>query len=221
MTDAETAALITAVASLIVALISGGFSLRNRSKTDSNSAEIERLKGAVERDLERLKAKLSHGQLISSTQWNAEFSAYQAIWKGMVAVRILAVKIVRREGELADLGLHADYLASPERLKILKSLIEKFVRAAKDLLSAIQDNAPFYPAPIREAANGTQGAAKELFDKQLKAITHVLKGNDAEHEKLRTECEPILRTILEGVDLVESLIRERLAAVEVVNSMKV
>ena len=73
------AAFITAGASLIVALIAGVIAVWNNSKTNKNAGDIEELKGAVNRDLERLKAKLSHGQAVSSTQWNTEFAAYQAI----------------------------------------------------------------------------------------------------------------------------------------------
>jgi hypothetical protein len=147
MTDTATAALIAAGASLIVALSSGAITLRNGSKTNANSLQIQELKGAVDRDLERLKAKLSHGQIVSSTQWSAEFSSYQAIWKGIVAVRTLATKIVLREAELTDLGLPGDYLASTDRVEIRKALIHRFVEAAQGLLLAVHDNAPFYPAP--------------------------------------------------------------------------
>jgi hypothetical protein len=111
MTDTATGALIAAGASLIVTLLSGAITLRNGSKTNENSLGTQDLKGAVHRDLERSRAKLSHGQIVSSTQWNAEFSSYQAIWKGMVAVRTLATKIVLREDELIELGLPSDYLA--------------------------------------------------------------------------------------------------------------
>jgi hypothetical protein len=131
MTDTATGALIAAGASLIVVLLSGAITLRNRSKTNENSLGIQDLKGAVDRDLERLRAKLSHGQIVNSTQWNAEFSSYQAIWKGMVAVRTLATKIVLREDELIELGLPSDYLASGDRVTIRKALVSKFVEAAR------------------------------------------------------------------------------------------
>jgi hypothetical protein len=65
MTDTATGALIAAGASLIVALLSGAITLRNGSKTNENSLGIQDLKGAVDRDLERLRAKLSHGQIVS------------------------------------------------------------------------------------------------------------------------------------------------------------
>ena len=221
MTEAATVALIGAGTSLIVALVSGAISLRNRSKTDANSREIQNLKGAVDRDLERLKAKLSHGQIVSSTQWNAEFGSYQAIWKGMVAVRTLATKIVFREGELAGLGLPYDYLATDDRFEIRKALTSKFVEAAQGLLLAVHDNAPFYPAPIRTAANDTHSAAKNLIDKHLAALTDFAKGVDVtKREQFIAENKNVLGAIIEGVDLVESLIRDRLAAVEVVNSIK-
>jgi hypothetical protein len=222
MTDAATTALIVAGASLIVAFLSGAITLRNGSKTNQNSLEIQDLKGAVDRDLERLRAKLSHGQIVSLTQWNAEFSSYQAIWKGMVAIRTLAPKIVRREDELIKLGLPGDYLASGDRVEIKKALVSKFVEAAQGLLLAVHDNAPFYPAPIRKAASETHGAAKDLIDKHLTALTHLAKGNDiTKSDQFIAESETALRAIIEGVELVESLIRDRLEAVEVVNNVGV
>lgn len=218
MTDASTTALVAAGASLIAALLSGGFTLWNSGRINANSLDLESLKGAVDRDLEKLRAKLAHGQTISSTQWNAEFTSYQAIWKAMVAVRTLANKIVLREGELIDLGLHDEYLASAARVEIRKDLIRKFTEASQGLLLAVHDNAPFYPAEIREVANETHGAAKDLIDKNLSAITHLLKGVDVTvSEEFSTESKTLFRAIAEGVDRVEYLIRARLAAVEVAN----
>jgi hypothetical protein len=49
MTDTATGALIAAGASLIVALFSGAITLRNGSKTNENSLEIQGLKGTVDR----------------------------------------------------------------------------------------------------------------------------------------------------------------------------
>lgn len=223
MTDAVTLALITSSASLVVAFLSGWFTRRNSRKTDDNSLAIQDLKGAVDRDLERLKAKLSHGQLINSTQWNAEFSSYQTVWKGMVAIRTLATKLVFRESELIGFGMPDGYLASADRTKIRKELVHKFVEAAQTLLLAIHDNAPFYPSPIREAANNTHGAVKALIDKHLTALTtQFAEGTDVTvDEQFITDSKALLQAIIEGVDLVESLIRERLAAVQVVNSVKV
>src|ERR1700750_2293555 len=126
MTHTAAEALIAAGVSLIVALLSCAVTLWNGSKRNENSLEIQDLKGAVDRDLERLRAKLSHGQIVSSTQWNIEFSAYQAIWKGMVAVRTLAYKIVRRENELIAIGVPSDYLASDGRWETRKELVSKF-----------------------------------------------------------------------------------------------
>ena len=221
MTETAIAALTTAGASLIVAFVSSGIALWNRSKTNENSLEIQELKSAVDRDLERLKAKLSHGQMVSSTQWTAEFNSYQAIWKGMVAIRTLANKIVHRESELIEHGVPDGYLTSPKRIEIRKDLISKFVKAGQDLLLAIHDNAPFYPAAIRNAADNTHRAAKGLMDKQLNALARLIEGVDITMcEQFTAESESIRRTIIEGVDLVESLIRDRLAAVEVVNSIR-
>ena len=221
MADNSTVALIAAGGSLIVAVLSGLIALWNGNKTNANSLDIQNLKGVIDEDLEKLKAKLSHGQIVSSTQWNAEFASYQAIWKGMVAVRTLAQKVVLRESELMDLGLSDEYLASVDRVGIRQKLLQNFVDASQGLLLAVHDNAPFYPAPIREAANGTQEAAKQLIDKHLTALTHLVNGRDVQNQQFNAENEALLLAIVEGVDRVESLIRDRLAAVEVVNSVRV
>jgi len=223
MTDKSTEALITAGVAVIVAISSGAIALRNQNKTDQNSLDIQELKGAVDRDLERLKAKLSHGQIISSTQWNAEFSSYQAIWKWMVAIRTETNKIVFREDELLKLGLPPEFLASPQRVEIRKEMISKFVNAASSLLLAIHENAPFYPAPIREEANKAHEAVRELIDIHLAALgSYSADGtNRITNEQFVADTKRLLRIIFEGVDLVENLIRERLASVEVTNTVKV
>lgn len=219
MPDTE-APFITAGVSLIVAVVAGGIALWNGRKTNQASLKLQSLKGDVDRDLEKLKAKLSHGQIINSTQWSAEFSSYQAIWKAMVAVRTQAFKIMEREKELIALGLPDDFLVSSPRAEIRKELMAAFVRALKDLLWAIHENAPFYPAPIREAANETQSAAKDFADKHLKLFTHEARGIDlTKDDEFVTETSIILRTIVKGVDTVESLIRARLADVRVVDGL--
>lgn len=220
MADSSTTALITAGGALFVAVLSGLIALWNGNKTNANSLDIQNLKGVIDEDLEKLKAKLSHGQIVSSMQWTAEFASYQAIWKGMVAIRTLGQKIVLRESELADLGLPGDYLASLDRVEIRKRLIERFTDASQALLLAVHDNAPFYPAPIREAANSAQGAAHKLIDMHLAALTHSVKGDDVQNRQFWEENRALLFAIIEGVDRVESLIRDRLAAVEVVNGVK-
>jgi hypothetical protein len=218
MKDPVAVALITAIASLIVALISGGIALWNRYRTDQNIDEVQSMKGAIDRDLERLRAKLSHGQNVSATQWSAEFAAYQAIWRGIVEVRPVADKLVNREGELYQIGLPEEYLDNEVRLKHRKNLSQQLVSAAKGLLSAIHDNAPFYPAPIRDAANEAHKATIELVRKNLGAITEAIKGNNiVQTQEFYLESQAILLQLIREVDKLESLIRERLADVQVVN----
>jgi hypothetical protein len=218
MTDPVAAAQITATASLIVALISGGIALWNRRRTDKNIDEVQSMKGAIDRDLERLRAKLSHGQNVSATQWSAEFAAYQAIWRGIVEVRPVADKLVNREGELHQIGFPEEYLDNKARLRLQKDLTEQLLTAAKGLLSAIHDNAPFYPAPIRDAANEAHKATIQLVKKNLGAMTEAMKGNNGvQTQEFDLESRAILLQLIGEVDKVESLIRERLAAVQVVN----
>ncbi len=175
------------------------------------------MKGAIDRDLERLRAKLSHGQNVSATQWSAEFAAYQAIWRGIVEVRPVADKLVNREGELHQIGLPDGYLDNEVRLKHRKDLTQQLASAAKGLLSAIHDNAPFYPAPIRDAANEAHKATIQLVRKNLGAITEAMKDNNiVQTQEFYLESQAILLQLIREVDTVESLIRERLAAVQVV-----
>jgi hypothetical protein len=134
----------------------------------------------------------------------------------MVAIRTLAMKIVLREDELVGLGLPIEYLASAGRAEIRKELIQKFVEASKDLLLAIHDSAPFYPSPIRQAANDTHKATKALFDLQMRALGQFV----AEDDQFAKESKILLQAIIEGVDCVESLIRDRLADVEVVGGVR-
>jgi hypothetical protein len=218
MTDPVAVALITAIASLIVALIAGGIALWNRRRTDKNIDDVQTMKGAMDRELERLRAKLSHGQNVSATQWSAEFAAYQAIWRGIVEVRPVADKLVNREGELQQIGLPEEYLEKEVRLELRKDLTRQLVTAAKGLLSAIHDNAPFYLAPIRDAANEAHKAAIQLVTKNLGAITEAMKGNNViQAQEFYLESRAILLQLIGEVDKVESLIRERLVAVQVVN----
>jgi hypothetical protein len=218
MTNPVAAASI-AIASLIVAVISGVIAVWNRRRTDENLNEIQRMKGAIDSDLERLRATLSHGQNVSATQWSAEFSAYQAIWRGIVEVRPVAEKLVNREVELQQIGIPEEYLDSEARLKLRKDLTHQLASAAKGLLCAIHDNAPFYPAPIRKAANEAHKATVHLHNKNIGAMTECLKGNNiVRSPEFYSESHAILLQLVNDVDKVESLIRERLAAVQVVNS---
>ena len=218
MTDSVNTALITSGISLIVALTSGGITLWNRRKTDRNASDLQSVSGAISRDLERLRAKLAHGQNVSATQWSAEFAAYQAIWKGIVDVRPLADKLVNREGDLDKVGVPEAYLNSNSRLKHRQDLTQQLVVAAKALLSAIHDNAPFYPAPIRAAANEAHRTVIRIVGANLSAITKAMQGSDATRtEDFYLESVEILRQLFEEIDKLESLIRERLAAVQVVN----
>ena len=205
MTDTIAGAYITGGIALTVSLVAAGSSLWNNSKTGKNAVQIE-----------EVKARLSHGQVVTSTQWTAEFHSYQAIWKGMVAARTLADKLVTREDEVSKLGFPAEYLADPARIEIAKALLPKFVHAGTELLLAIHENAPFYPANIREAANDTHCSVKQLTDKYLLNFAQLTQGVLLSKDKhFIAETNTILLAIFEGVDLVESLIRDRLAAVTV------
>ena len=109
------------------------------------------------------------------------------------------------------------YLASPERIKLRQDLLQRFIRSAEKLLSAVNENAPFYPALIRSAANDTHEVVKRMIDKYLASFVQLAStGIDSvKSEEFITEAEMLVNEVCERVDHLESLIRERLAAIRV------
>jgi hypothetical protein len=216
MTDASTASLITAGASLIVALVAGGLTLRNGSKANKNAFDIQDLKGAVDRDLERLKAKLSHGQAVSSTQWNVEFTAYQAIWQSLVSVRNQTVEIATYEKSMEMLNL-LSHLDADARLKSLYERTKSLDAALATFARAVQDNAPFYPQNTRHTAIVVLNQLRSLVEGLLSFV--VAHGIDKEFwtdeqlipwRKLRNQEIEVALTEIESVEMA---IRERLGSV--------
>ena len=220
MTDASTASLITAGTSLIVALVAGGIALWNSSKVSDNAVVIQDVKSGIDRDMERLKAKLEHGQLISSTQWNAEFNAYQTLWKSMVPVRTGAHKIVTRESELPVIGLEAGDVSEETKIANIRRILEQYIDASTKCMLAINENAPFYAADIREKANEVHGLAHVVLQTNLAAMVARMKGKSlpadqaiVAEDKRRKE----LTALMSGVDSIEEMIRKRLNKVQVLN----
>lgn len=213
--------LLSPAATFSAAIVAAIAALWCNVRVNKNARDLQAYKSDTDRDLERLKTKLAHGQLINETQWNAEFTSYQAIWKAMVGVRNVSNKLLMRETELRNLGLSESYLNSPasreKRIEIKRALLERATEALQALLLATHDNAPFYPTPIRTAANETHRAAKELSDKHLSAFPALEKGaNYTIDPAFVQESEALWKRIVEGVDLTEVLIRDRLAEVQVV-----
>jgi hypothetical protein len=213
-----TIALVTGTVSIVVAIIAAAVTLWNVSKTNANAFAIQDLKSAVDHDLEHLKAKLSHGQVISSTQWNAEFTAYQALWKSMVAVRIAAAKPVFKEAELAGMGIPDEYLALDQAAVRMKDTVDKLREVFNESNRAIHDHAPFYSAPIRVTASKVQELTLSLLMKFMEGLTESVKGNDVILSKeFRQDGINRYGEIAVGIDHVETLIRARLAEVQVLD----
>lgn len=222
MTDASTASLITAGASLIVALIAGGIAVWNSSKVKGNALVIQDVKSGIDRDLERLKAKLGHGQLINSTQWNAEFNAYQTLWKSIVPVRSGALKIVTRESELPILGLEAGDVSEEAKIANLKRILEQYVESSKKCMLAINENAPFYAADIHKKANEVHGLAHVVLNTNLALLVARMKGKSLPADQAipaEEERRKELAALMSGVDSIEEMIRKRLNEVQVLNTV--
>lgn len=216
MTDAS----ITAGASLIVALVAGGLTLRNGSKANKNAVDIQEVKSGIDRDLERLKAKLEHGQLISSSQWNAEFSAYQVLWKSIYPARALATKLVSFGGELAEMGIGTSDYPQSEMEKRIVELLQKYASALTECAAAINENAPFYPDDIRKSANVMHALGNRMHTTHSAAFVARRKTGITYSEQAKAAKQDHLEqllTYIESVDKVEELIRKRMASVQVLN----
>ncbi len=204
--------------SLLVAFIAAGVSWSNSRQTVKNTRDVEDMKAAVNRDLETLKSKLSHGQLVNSTQWNAEFSAYQAVWAALATLQPIANRLVTREGKVEELGIPPEYFQAATRHQHRQKIATELSAAAEQLVSAIHNNAPFYPAPIREIADQAHKDAAKLLFANLAALSQITASYDpTQSETFIAENNALLKTIIGKTEKVQSLIRERLEAVQVVN----
>jgi hypothetical protein len=211
-------AFIAALASGIVAIIAGAVALRSNSKSNRNASDIEQYKSATSRDLARLNTRLAHGQLISSTQWNAEFGAYQALWKAIVPVRTIARKIVKREGELTDIGLEPGDVTEEAKIENIKNLLHKYAQKSSECVAAINEHAPFYPADIRKKANEVHAQAHQVFATNLALVVARQKGQPVSIEA-ETARHKELDALMDGTDALEEMIRKRMSDVQVFNPM--
>ena len=220
MTDAEIVAGITAGTSLIVALGSGGFTIWNTGRTNANATQLQDYKSAFDRDLARLNAKLTHGQLISSTQWNAEFNAYQALWKSIVPVRSIAHKIVMRDDELDALGLEDGDVSEKNKVENIDRLLKRYADAVRESMFAINEHAPFYAAGIRKRANEVHGLAHVVWKTNTVVLVARMKGKLLSADQAliaEEERRQELKALFDGVDSIEEMIRARMADVRVFN----
>ena len=75
---------------LVISSIAAIISIWDRYKSSRDVQKLQDKINAGNKETEELKARLSQTQIINSTQWNAEFSSYQEIWKSIVPLRTIA-----------------------------------------------------------------------------------------------------------------------------------
>jgi hypothetical protein len=214
--SSPSSALLLPICTVIAAVVAAGAAIWSNIKSSRNAVDIQEVKSGVDRDLEHLKSKLSHGQLISTTQWNAEFSAYQELWKSIVPVRTVARKIVKREGELSDIGLESGDVSEEVRIENVKKLLHQYAVKSSVCVAAINEHAPFYAADIRKKANEVHGLAHQIFQTNLAFVVARQKGQllptDTEAKRQKE-----LDDLMAGTDSVEEMIRKRMNEVQVFN----
>jgi hypothetical protein len=212
--------IVASFSAVIAALVSGIFVLVNGHITNKKTTEIEQLKSELSGEIERLKAQLGHGQVVSTTQWNAEFNGYQALWKSMIPLRSIAQKIVTRERDLAQLGLEAGDVAETNQLVNKKKLLDKYTVAITDCMHAINEHAPFYDPDVRKTSNEVHGLAVGIFKSHTAAMVQVIKKQyptEEEGTDRDREGREALIKLMARMDNVEEMIRTRLSAVQVIN----
>jgi hypothetical protein len=209
-------ALIAAGVSVLGVVINGAVNWGNANKANKNAADIEELKGAVNRDLERLKAELAHGQAVSSTQWDAEFDAYQAIWQSLVCVRNQTLEIATFEQSMTTLKLFAR-MDADARLKSLYERTKSLDAALTTFSKAVNGNAPFYPQHTRRTAVLVINQLRSLVEGLLTFVgAHGMDKEFWTDEQLipwRTLRDQEIETALKEIDNVETAIRDRLGSV--------
>jgi hypothetical protein len=208
--------LMTSIGAVITAIIAAIVALWSNSKSNRNAVVIQDVKSGIDRDLERLKAKLMHGQLISSTQWNAEFSAYQELWKSIVPVRTIARKIVKREGELPEIGIEPGDVSEGLRIENVKNLLHQYATKSSACVAAINEHAPFYAADIRKKANEVHSLAHQIFQTNLALIVARQKGQSVPTDK-EAQRQKELDDLMADTDALEEMIRKRMSDVKVLN----
>jgi len=209
--------IVTAATALAVALITGVFTILNSRKANKTALDVEDFKSAVLSDLERLRAKLAHEQIVNTTQWNAEFAAYQGLWKGLVAVRLQVANSLVKESELAVISAPDEIFSRGQVAARMEGLAKSLYAAIQHSVSVVNDNAPFYPSEIRKRANKIIDAATDIWKKQVEALFAYSKGQDLmqQSEFWATLAIAGEQAITE-VDNVEELIRQRLASLKVI-----
>lgn len=216
--EAIFAALITGAVALVAAFAAGGFTLFNTWRLNKKDAEIESLKGEISRDIERLKAELSHGQVVRKAQWDVEFSAYQAIWKAIVPVRDYTGQLVTYEDSLQQLNITAD-IGDAAKMDGLRDRTKSLDEALKEFARQVHNNAPFYPQDIRQKAVvvvNELGSFTMAFLAFLIAQKKGERWNDEQMAMWRTLRNKELVAGFTAVESVDTAIRERLSSVNLV-----
>lgn len=213
------AALVSSISAVVAAFIAGAVALFSNSKSNRTAGDMSEYKSATDRDLERLKARLEHGRLVNSTQWNAAFNAYQALWKSIVLVRENATRVVMLEGELSTVGLHAEDVSEAFRLAKIEESLSSYQEALNDCVMTINEHAPFYAAEIRRKANEAHSLSLVIYRTNMAMLVSRMKGESlptAQAVDADTTRRKELIALVICVDLLEEMIRKQLNEVSVV-----
>jgi hypothetical protein len=203
-------ALVASHTAIIVACISAAVAVLSSIASVASALRTTKLKGEVDIKLEGLKADLGHKQLISSSQWAAEFDSYKELWKAVVPVRTIAHKLVNRNKELASMGITEENLTP----QAVQKLVWEFPLVIRAATFAINENAPFYPIDIRKKANEIPAISGELLIVIL--AEDVAKRENAASPAGENTKRNHLQALMTVIDQLESLIRNRLEEVKII-----
>jgi len=210
--------LLSPAATIFAAIVAAIAAIWGNVRAGKSSNDLAEYKSATDRDLARLNATLAHGQLISATQWNVEFTAYQAIWQALVTVRNDTVAIATYEQHLEALDLLA-HMSDAMKQESVKAKSKALDASLTQLSNAVQNNAPFYPPHIRTTAikviNPLRGLASGLL---AFAVAYKIgkAWNEEQLDAWRSLRNQEIATALAETETLEVAIRERLSTVRVV-----
>ena len=114
--------------------------------------------------------------------------------------------------------MNEEHLVAEGKSNARRDLLHRYSEALTFATRAIHDNAPFYEAAIRDAAEAVHTVASEVFHRQLKMLVlaqQPSKEAEATMVELLQQEENDWKHLVLAVNSVEVLIRARMNAVRV------
>ena len=168
-----------------------------------SAAELEKLKDELQSAQKALQARLDHGTYVTHAQYDLELSAYQKLWDALSDLR------EQWRSLQGTLSMQDIFAQSPDFSAELETLAKAVVASNSTAVLVSGRLAPFYEKGIQTAARATTYESTAL----------IVKLNEWNQSKSVPEPDEGMRrfqTILDGVETIDGLIRDRLSSLRLV-----